>query len=178
MNSITLKIFIVVLLIGNLSLLKAQCLPNGITFSLQSQVDNFSTDYPGCMEIEGDVLIGGLVNNLNGLSQLTIIGGFLKINNSSLININGLENLESIESLLLEFNDNLQNIQALSNLNSVGRIRVAHNPSLSSLVGLEGITNIPLELDIQENQALESLNGLQNVVNIGNNCDNYLNPQL
>ena len=33
------------------------CLPDGITFVLQSQVDNFQTNYPNCTEIEGSVTI-------------------------------------------------------------------------------------------------------------------------
>ena len=29
------------------------CLPEGITFTTQEQIDNFQTNYPGCTEIEG-----------------------------------------------------------------------------------------------------------------------------
>ena len=49
------------------------CLPEGITFSGQEEIDNFQTNYPGCTEIEGDVLIwdyGTGVNNLIGLSVI------------------------------------------------------------------------------------------------------------
>ena len=35
------------------------CLPEGIEFTTQEQIDNFQTDYPGCIEIEGDVTIIG-----------------------------------------------------------------------------------------------------------------------
>jgi S-formylglutathione hydrolase FrmB len=52
------------------------CLPQGITFTNQAQIDNFQTNYPGCTEIEGDVTIAGDdITNLNGLSVLTSIGG-------------------------------------------------------------------------------------------------------
>jgi hypothetical protein len=30
------------------------CLPEGITFTTQAQIDSFQIDYPGCTEIEGD----------------------------------------------------------------------------------------------------------------------------
>jgi len=54
------------------------CLPSGITFSTQEQIDNFQTNYPNCTEIEGDVIIeGNDITNLDGLSVLTAIGGFL-----------------------------------------------------------------------------------------------------
>jgi hypothetical protein len=48
------------------------CLPEGINFTTQAQIDNFQTNYPGCTEIEGDVLIlGSNITNLTGLSVLT-----------------------------------------------------------------------------------------------------------
>ncbi len=54
------------------------CLPSGITFSTQEEIDNFQSNYPYCTEIEGDVIIeGNDVTNLYGLSVLTAIGGFL-----------------------------------------------------------------------------------------------------
>lgn len=36
------------------------CLPDGITFPTQSQIDSFPVYYPGCTEIQGDVEIGGI----------------------------------------------------------------------------------------------------------------------
>ncbi|WP_339697579.1 T9SS type A sorting domain-containing protein [uncultured Marixanthomonas sp.] len=178
MKNINFRILFLILLFGNLSFITGQCLPNGITFTSQSQIDDFPSNYPSCTEIIGDVLIAGNLSNLNGLSQITNIGGFLKINNTTLENLDGLENLQTIESLLIEYNNNLQHIQALANITSVSRILLIVNESLLSLSGLEGITNIPLELNIHQNQALESLMGLQNVVNIVNNCTISLNPQL
>ncbi len=54
------------------------CLPEGITFTTQEQIDNFQTNYPGCTEIEGDVIIGGNnISNLDGLSLVNAVGGFL-----------------------------------------------------------------------------------------------------
>jgi len=54
------------------------CLPAGITFSSQQQIDNFQTNYPNCTEIGGDMIIeGNDITNLDGLSVLTTIGGFL-----------------------------------------------------------------------------------------------------
>ena len=54
----------------------AQCLPDGITFTTQVQIDNFQTNYSGCNEIEGTVIIAGnSITNLNGLNVVTSIGG-------------------------------------------------------------------------------------------------------
>jgi len=52
------------------------CLPNGIAFYSQTEIDNFPTDYPGCTEILGGLTIVGdssSITNLDGLSQLTSI---------------------------------------------------------------------------------------------------------
>lgn len=54
------------------------CLPEGITFNTQEQIDNFQINYPNCTEIEGGVLIEGTdITNLNGLSVITSIGDYL-----------------------------------------------------------------------------------------------------
>ena len=41
------------------------CLPEGITFTTQQQINDFQTNYPGCTEIEGDVEI--LNDNINNV---------------------------------------------------------------------------------------------------------------
>ena len=44
----------------------SSCLPEGITFTTQEQIDNFQINYPGCTEIEGNVMIYGLeIDNIN-----------------------------------------------------------------------------------------------------------------
>jgi len=56
------------------------CLPEGITFETQAQIDNFQENYPGCTMIEGDVNISGPdITNLIGLSSIISIGGILEI---------------------------------------------------------------------------------------------------
>lgn len=54
------------------------CLPEGITFTTQEQIDNFQSNYPGCTDIMGTVLIeGNNITNLDGLSVITSVGGYL-----------------------------------------------------------------------------------------------------
>jgi hypothetical protein len=132
--------------IGNVS---AQCLPDGITFTTQEQIDNFQTEYPNCTEIDGDVTIDGdnsNITNLDGLNVVTSIGGFLFIiNNDGMINLNGLEALSSIGSYLSIYN----------------------NPSLSNLTGFEGLLMIEGGLSVETNSALTSVVGLDNLISIG-----------
>ena len=74
------------------------CLPEGITFTTQAQIDNFQANYPGCTEIIGHVTIDGNdINNLNGLNVLTSIGGTVFIpTNPALTSLSGLENMTAI----------------------------------------------------------------------------------
>ena len=125
------------------------CLPEGITFSTQADINNFTTNYPGCVKIEGDVLISGqYITNLNGLSVLTSIGGELFIGDdwpgsSSLTSLAGLENLTSIGgNLHLYRNYALTNLSGLENLNSIGGDLVIHINILTSISGLENVSSI------------------------------------
>ncbi len=72
------------------------CLPHGITFGTQEEIDSFQSLYPYCSIIEGDVIIyGDSISNLNGLNSIT--------------NING--------SLWLKMNEQLHSLEGLTNLN-------------------------------------------------------------
>ena len=128
--------------------LSQSCLPNGIIFKTQEEIDNFQTNYPNCTEIEGDVCIGDWevptnISNLDGLNVITSIGGYLDFcNNPSLTSFAGLENLTSIG----------------------GYLEVIWNHSLTSLTGFENLTSIWGEgLYIYENNGLTSLSGLDNL---------------
>lgn len=95
------------------------CLPEGITFSSQEQIDNFESGYPGCIEVEGDVTINGDdILNLDGLEVLTAIGGDLTITGNDLLNdLSGLVELKSIG----------------------GKLEIIANESLTSLAGLDSV---------------------------------------
>jgi len=59
------------------------CAAGGINFASQADIDNFTTNYPGCTQILGGVsIIGGDIANLNGLSVVTSIGGALNISSN------------------------------------------------------------------------------------------------
>ena len=124
------------------------CLPEGITFTTQEEIDNFQTNYPGCNEIEGDVFIeslsGAEITNLNGLSALTAIYGDTWIQfNDELTSLEGLNNLTSVGGNFKIFiNENLESISALVNLNSIpGDLEIAYH-KLANLSGLDNITFI------------------------------------
>jgi hypothetical protein len=148
------------------------CLPEGITFTTQEQIDNFQINYPGCTEIEGDVkIIFGLdITNLSGLSPISSIGDSLCIFlNPFLSSLSGLESLTSIGGSLIIGNDwggnqELNSIASIHNLSYIGEgINIRGNPLLTSLEGLENITSIPGSLSISLNENLFDLNGLNNL---------------
>ena len=140
-------IFIIIILIWtSANSVNAQsCLPDGIAFTTQSQIDSFQIIYPGCTRILGDVIIeessSGNIINMNGLSQVTSIGGFLR-----LIYIVGLTNLSGLD-----------------NLTSIGRLNVQFNGALTSLSGMDNVTSIGGEIGIRYNNILTSLSGLGNI---------------
>jgi len=165
-----------IILFGFITNLYSQlCLPQGITFSTQEQIDNFQTDNPGCTEIEGSVTINGdNITNLNGLIDLTSIGGDLEIGelsggNQVLSSFSGLDNLMSIgASLLILRNNSLLSLTGLENLESVGAgLWVFWNDELQNLAGLENLASIGYELQIIDNSLLTSIIGLSNLNSIG-----------
>jgi len=150
------------------------CLPEGIRFETQEQLDNFQIDYPGCTEIEGCLIIcGDNITNLNGLNVLTFIGGDLIVaSNDSLISLSGLENLESIEGTL--------EVGGMPHINFNPA-----NPCLVNLSGLDNLTTIGGDLRIQNSWALTDLSGLNNLSHLGGsliigygNFIQYDNPYL
>jgi hypothetical protein len=200
------------------------CLPEGIIFSTQEQINNFPSNYPTCLTIEGDVIISGAdITNLDSLIQLTNLAGDLEIKNTQnlfalnglnniadimgslvvsgndslssfvgfenlitigtnliigeytnpnprLITLNGLENLSSIGgSLNIDNNDNLSDYDEFESLSYIGAdVYIRYNGWLIDLSGLNGITSIQGSLTITENLPLHFLTGLENLVSIGN----------
>jgi len=164
------------------------CFPEGIAFTSQSQINNFQTLYPDCTEIEGNVAIyGSSISNLNGLSVLTSIGGFLMIGtidqnmgNPLLTGLEGLGNLTLIgDGLTISKNRALVSLQGLNNLNFIGgQLDIQKNISLITLEGLEALTHVEEELDIWDNMALISLNGLENLIEFSGYLFIYGNNSL
>jgi hypothetical protein len=157
----------------------SSCLPDGITFASQAQIDSFQVNYPGCTEIEGPVeIIGYEISNLNGLSVLTSIGSSLSIACYYHASLEGLEGLTSIGGdLYINECDSLSSLTGLNSLSYVGGDLLigdelqqgwggwwwGGNDNLSNLSGLEALTSIGGNLKIINNYSLASLSGLGNI---------------
>jgi len=142
------------------------CLPEGITFTTQAQIDNFQTNYPGCTQIEGDVTIQSYDNitNLNGLSVLDSIGGFMHIlGNHNLNSLATFNNLKSVGGALWIWDNTLlTSLANFNNLKSVGgAVWIWNNTLLTSLTGLENINAASItEITICNNASLSSCDAL------------------
>jgi hypothetical protein len=124
-------------------LVSQSCLPAGIDFNTQAQVDNFQADYPGCTQVEGGVEINGDdITNLDGLSVLTSIGTYLYLTN----------------------NDNLNDLSGLASLSTIGgALLISTNSSLVSLAGLENVTAVAADVFISNNPVLSDISALANI---------------
>ena len=144
------------------------CLPLGITFSTQAQIDSFQINYPNCTQITGTVnIIGSTISNLNGLNVITSIGGALWIdNNNALTSFIGLNALTSIgNSIYILNNPALTSLTGINSLSFIwGTLGITGNPLLANLTALSSLTTSKLGfLSITSNDSLKSLTGLDNI---------------
>jgi len=115
------------------------CLSGGITFSSQVEIDNFASNYSGCLVIQGLVIIeeavSGDITNLDSLIQLRVINGSLTIqNNAALVSLFGLDNLNEIAGdIIIQNNNALNDISALSDINhtSITNLHISNNNNLA-----------------------------------------------
>ena len=178
------KIAIIIVVIFGLQIagFTQGCLPDGITFTTQAEIDNFQTNYPGCTEIEGDVTIyGPLIYNLDGLSNITSMGGYLDINSCiSLTNLDGLSNLTNIGSHLMITSTAIVSLSPLEGLTNIsGELMILYNDSLVDLSGLENITSVDGGyFDIIGNSSIVNLNGLEGLISVTGNLSIWDNSSL
>lgn len=147
----------------------SQCLPQGINFITQSQIDSFQINYPNCRKIEGNVIIGSYscdISNLNGLSQLDSIGGYCSITyTNALVDLTGLSSLKYIANgFAMQNNSALKDFSGIDSLKCIGGpLDIYGNSRITSLVGFEGIESILGYIYIRSNDSLTSLLGIDNI---------------
>ncbi len=147
------------------------CLPQGITFTTQSQIDSFQINYPNCTQVEGNLRISGNdITNLNGLSGLTSIGGnFFILSCHNLSSLTGLNNVNSIGGdFILSDNESLTSMSGLDTLSSIGGyLSLDYNIGLTSLTGLDNLVSIGEDCFISFCFSLTNLTGLGSLNSIG-----------
>ena len=105
-----------------------------------------------------------ILKTIASLQNAKPIYGELTIEkNSVLENLDGLENITRLKNLILESNPTLRSIQALENLESVeGEVKIYDNEKLQFLTGLESL-RMANSIRIQKNRFLRDINSLRNV---------------
>ena len=177
---------ILVIVIFSLSNLFAQsCLPNGIKFSKQKDIDDFVVNYPGCKVIKGSVKIydwvGDEIINLNGLSVIDSIYGDLSIDKSyKLTSLDGIDNLDYIGGdLIIENNYGLIDISGFDNLSVIGgNLSLGKNNKLVEISGFSSLDSLGGHLLIEFNDILTNLSGFDNLKYIGNYLEIRTNQKL
>ena len=166
-----LSLVTLILICCMVSVFSQSCLPEGIIFSSQADIDNFQSNYPGCTSIEGSVEINSYyIHNLNGLSVLDSVLGDLRIISSYiLVDLSDLENLQYIGgNLIISDADYLENLEGLENITSIdGELSVTGNYRLTSMAGLNNLGEIGGNLNIGENRLLPDFSGLELLDTIG-----------
>ncbi len=137
MKALFLFLLMILFLQINIS---AQVFNGDLELTTQAEIDNFNyTSITGDLTIDEATLSN--ITNLNGLSELTSIGGeFIIYVNRALTNIDGLSSLSSVgESTSIYNNDALPNIDGLINLNFIGGfLSISDNEDLINIDALQG----------------------------------------
>ena len=169
MRKFTLLIALAMIIQG--TVLSQSCLPNGITFTTQSQIDNFQTNNPNCTEIGGHLKVDGeSIDNLDGLNVVTHIGGRLEIKGCDILSsLTGLSNLTSLGgNLIIAGNDALFDLTGMEGLTSIGgNLEIRANPYLLNCNGLDNVTSIGGGFYLFYNSNMESFDGLDNLTSLG-----------
>jgi len=162
----------------------AECSSDDIFLGSQAAVDSFQADYGGgaiCDETPGTLRIDGEdIENVDALSDLTLIGGHLHIQeNPVLATLHGLRNIHTIGGFLrIADNASMQSLDGLSELASLGvvceghgalcpSLEVSNNAMLSNISGLISITSTAGDVEIWGNPSLQNLDGLSGITQIG-----------
>jgi len=102
----------------------AQCPPGNVYIQNQAHLDAFLINYPNCTQINGDLFInevGGPINSLSPLQNITTIQGHFGISNVFNLNdLSGLESLSFVGGFFAINTSNLENIDALGSLIHIG----------------------------------------------------------
>ncbi len=139
--------------------------------SMGSYTINSLADLENITKVRGDLTILGNMRllNLEGLHNLTFIGGSLGIRYNGLLNLNSLSDLTSVgANISIYSNRDLNSLDGLNNIDKIpGSLRLEHNYNLTSIKALSNITSIENDVSIYANDKLPDLDGLNNITSVG-----------
>jgi hypothetical protein len=205
MKKITLLFTVLLFVSVTTNSIAQTCLPEGIEFNNQDEIDSFSSNYPGCTTIIGNMTVkGDDIVSLQGLSQIRYVMGLFRVTeNATLENLNGLEEIVypgqmffisknpelkqlftfantglELGGLSIYDNAKLQNLHGMESLKSVHTLDVINNDLMENLEGLNNIESIKFQVRIQRNQNLKSFIGLESLSIVESDIMVSLNDSL
>lgn len=157
------------------------CLPEGITFTTQIEIDSFQVNYPYCSEIEGDVIVTGSdITNLHGLYVIDEIGGDLIIGGdygygTSVTDMYGLWYLTSIGGKFVVSNNLLlTSLEGFHHLDggTIDSISIFNNPLLSTcdIQAVCDFISLSISKPNIDNNGPDCTNLDEVIVDCANNC--------
>ena len=120
----------------------------------------------------GPWLPNPLLTDVDGLNNLTSVGGWLEIvGNPGLTDISGFSSLASVTLLSIGDNDALTQVTGFSSLNSAGTLYIQENELLDNLDAFSPITLVAggAGVDISNNPSLTNIDGLLGNISPGGN---------
>lgn len=144
----------------------------------------------GLTKINDDLSIGvdagpgalGVPNlaHLNGLSNITTVGGNLQISGTNIIDLQSLANITAInKDITISFNESLENLTGLEAITAVGgSFLVSNNQNIKEINALSNLQEIGAVLQIASNPELIHINGLSSLISVGNAIVMFSNNSL
>lgn len=171
-------LFIAVLFTG-VCCVKAQCPTGDIQLSTQAEIDQFATNYPGCTELQGRLLIIGTdISDLTPLQSITSVNGLI-VQYTQLVDLNGLQNIVTDNGQLSIYNNShLADISALNGITQVTDFDFNSNEAMVNMDDLNALTTITGMARINWNNTLQTISGFSNLTTIGNDLELKTNPLL
>lgn len=160
------------------------CLGQTLTVTTQAEVDAFdpsTTILSGFLRIDEDTDTDDPITNLDNLSNITHIGGYLDIANAnSLANLDAFSNLTHIGGYLrVRSNNSLTNLGGFSNLTSIdGCLFIYSNGFLADINGFSNLASIGGCLSIEFEDSLMTMDGFSSLASIGGYLEIDNNPFL
>ncbi|RZJ87514.1 MAG: leucine-rich repeat domain-containing protein [Chryseobacterium sp.] len=114
------------------------------------------------------------LSNLNGLEGLTQVGignsvfGSITLQDNPLLNnLEGLRNISKCENLFLSGNQSLKSLNGLNAISVLNYATIENNVALVDLKGLSGLKTVTSILKISANNLLQNMDGLQQLEKVG-----------
>lgn len=141
---------------------------SSLNWSSQSLTEIPNGDYPFNQVPGGINLEFNSISNVDGLSNVTRVGGDLRFGTNNLTDITGLSSLERVDGSLHILKNQITNVDSLENLTYVGGNLFLYDNELTDLNGIRNISTVWAFFYVSGNgPTLTDVSGLANLTTLG-----------